>query len=103
MAPSLLGAHWDRQCEKCSYRFSFGTEFPPDEVGAVCCNCGDISEDFSATSRRHAGQRVLIDRLSLLFRPPRRWEVVAFRRHDGQLVVKRVVGLPAEQVASARR
>ncbi len=99
MAPSLLGAHWDRQCEKCGYQHSFGTEFPPDEVGVVCPNCGAICEDFASTAGYHRGQRVLIDRLSLSLRPPRRWEVVAFRRSDGQLAVKRVVGLPAEQVS----
>ena len=99
MAPSFLGAHWERLCESCGYRFSFGTEFPPDEVGVVCSNCGAISQDITATSRRRGGQRVLIDRLSLFFRAPRRWEVIAFRRHDGQRVVKRVVGLPTEKVA----
>jgi type IV secretory pathway protease TraF len=46
------------------------------------------------------GQRVLIDQLATLSRM-RRWEVIAF--HDpyvqGQITVKRLVGLPGEQLA----
>jgi signal peptidase I len=46
------------------------------------------------------GRRVLIDRVSLRVRSPRRWEVVVVRHgQDPQrLAVKRVVGLPGEHV-----
>ncbi len=98
MAPCLLGSHGYYECEHCGYRFAFGTEFPPDEVAIVCSNCGTIEKSFVAAARGCAGQRVLVDRLSLRWRTPRRWEVVAFRRHDGALVVKRVLGLPTEEV-----
>lgn len=44
------------------------------------------------------GDRVLTERVSYWFRRPRRWEVVTYRRQDGMLVMKRVVGLPGEQL-----
>ena len=47
------------------------------------------------------GDWVLTERLSLLLRGPRRWEVIAFRNNEGQQVMKRVVGLPGETVSLA--
>ena len=47
-----------------------------------------------------SGDRVLVDRLTLLRRPPHRFEIVAFQRpgdRDRELV-KRVVGLPGERI-----
>ncbi len=44
------------------------------------------------------GDRVLTERVSYWFRRPRRWEVITFRRQDGMLVMKRVVGLPGEKL-----
>jgi signal peptidase I len=45
-------------------------------------------------------ERLLVDRLILLWRPARRLEIVLFQPPGagGQLSVKRVVGLPGEQV-----
>ncbi len=42
---------------------------------------------------------VLSERLTLWFRPPRRWEVVRFRNVEGYAVAKRVVALPGERIA----
>lgn len=44
------------------------------------------------------GDRVLTELVSFRLRAPRRWEVVTFRRPDGTIVMKRVVGLPGETV-----
>ena len=41
---------------------------------------------------------MLIDRLAFRLRPPKRWEIVAFRRTDGKKTVKRLIGLPNEKV-----
>ncbi|MFM9965710.1 MAG: signal peptidase I [Planctomycetaceae bacterium] len=49
------------------------------------------------------GDRVLTELVTYRFRSPRRWEVVAFRRTDGTIVMKRVVGLPGEQVQMRRQ
>lgn len=42
---------------------------------------------------------VLTERISFAFRPPHRWELMAFRNRDGVQVMKRVIGLPHETVA----
>ena len=44
------------------------------------------------------GDRVVTELVSYRFRRPRRWEVVTFRRADGAIVMKRVVGLPGEKL-----
>jgi signal peptidase I len=46
-----------------------------------------------------AGEHVLVDRLTYRLRAPRRWELVVFDLPDGQLGLKRVVGLPGDRVA----
>lgn len=47
---------------------------------------------------RVGGDWVVSERISYLFRSPRRWEVVRFTDEDGYEVSKRVVGLPGEAV-----
>lgn len=44
------------------------------------------------------GDWILTERLTWLFRDPRRWEVATFRQ-NGMQVMKRVVGLPGERVS----
>lgn len=46
-----------------------------------------------------AGERLVVNRLDLLQEPLNRWQVVVVRSpSDGQLAVKRIVGLPGEQI-----
>lgn len=46
-----------------------------------------------------AGERLVISRLEWLQQPLERWQVVVLRSpSDGQLAVKRIVGLPGEQI-----
>lgn len=44
------------------------------------------------------GDRVVTEKVSLLFRRPRRWEVITFITPEGEKRMKRVVGLPGEAV-----
>ncbi len=44
------------------------------------------------------GDWVLTERVSYWFRQPRRWEVVRLSQRDGTIAMKRVVGLPGENV-----
>ncbi len=46
------------------------------------------------------GDRVLIDRSTFRYRPPRRWEIAAFQRagEAEKILIKRIVGLPGESV-----
>jgi signal peptidase I len=45
------------------------------------------------------GDWILTEKVSYWFRAPRRWEIVTFRNPDGMQVMKRVAGLPGENVA----
>jgi signal peptidase I len=47
----------------------------------------------------HDGDWVLTEKITYLFRKPRRWDVVAFVNDEGLQVMKRVVGLPGESVS----
>ena len=66
---------------------------------AVCPNCGYAANSLESWPDR-GGDYVLMDRAAFSIRPPRRWEIVAFRRWSqaDQIVVKRVVGLPGEAI-----
>ena len=45
------------------------------------------------------GDRILTEKVSYWFRRPRRWEVMMFRTDAGEQRMKRVVGLPGEEVS----
>jgi len=49
----------------------------------------------------HSGERLVVERVTYLFRPPRRGEVIVFRYplNPRDFFVKRVVGLPGDRVA----
>jgi signal peptidase I len=99
MAETLLGVHRDLVCEDCGFRFACGSDFPPLTGGSVCPNCGHRGADLAGEPDVE-GDRVLIDKSTFRVRPPRPWEVVAFR-HPGRaslICVKRVVGLPGETI-----
>ena len=99
MAETLLGVHRNVVCADCGYLFPCDAEVRPVAPRAVCPNCGYAANDLESLPDV-AGERVLIDRAAFHLHPPRRWEVVAFRRaHQAdEIVVKRVVGLPGESV-----
>lgn len=44
------------------------------------------------------GDVVLMNRLIYDFQDPNRFDIVVFRRDDGKMIVKRVIGLPGEKV-----
>jgi signal peptidase I len=48
------------------------------------------------------GDLVLTERPSYWFRQPRRWEIITFHKSDGTQIMKRVIGLPGEQVQMLR-
>ncbi len=102
MAPTLLGSHVDLICPKCRAAFACDARALGEEESVDCPNC---AARFVPDHRPRvlAGDRVLIDRSAFQFRQPRRWEVVAFDRlEQGEgRVVKRVVGLPNENIRIA--
>jgi signal peptidase I len=98
MAGALLGRHRDVACADCGCTFACGTETLPVSPRAVCPNCGYAADQPDSALPDVPGERVLIDRAAFSLRPPRRWEIVAFRRAGpaDAILVKRVVGLPGE-------
>jgi signal peptidase I len=100
MAETLLGPHYELVCPDCGFPLVCEAGGVSAGYQTVCPNCG-----YPLSSREAppeiAGDRVLIDRTALVFGPPQRWQVVAFVRPGsmGEMVVKRVVGLPGETIA----
>ncbi|MCH8829027.1 MAG: signal peptidase I [Planctomycetes bacterium] len=66
---------------------------------AVCPNCGRHSIDISALPLNQ-GDQLLVHKNAYEFNSPRRWEVIVFRNpaRPTQAYVKRVAGLPGEEV-----
>ncbi|HID77607.1 MAG TPA: hypothetical protein EYP56_16625 [Planctomycetaceae bacterium] len=99
MAPTLLGPHRWSQCDHCGIGFACATDggLRRDEV--TCPNCG-LRTAIGEDDHDGSGDCVLISRSIFRIRPPRRWELIAFRHPErpSLLAIKRVVGLPGETV-----
>ena len=115
MAPALYGYHKRVVCPLCGNVFARGVAFDSSTSSAdeedeqklstrshshvSCPNCGAQPIDVSGVPRNH-GDQLLVLKHAYEFVPPQRWEVVVFRNpaHATQAFVKRVVGLPGEDV-----
>ncbi len=99
MAGTLLGPHHVFTCQTCGHHFPVSAERMRTDRMAVCPLCRQTTGPTDETNLS-SGQHLLIDRTAFQFRRPRRWEVVVFRcpERAADLCVKRVVGLPGEQV-----
>ncbi len=94
MAMGLLGRHIEIPCDDCGREFACGLEYPPEDNGAVCPNCGYAANRINP-SRTVAGRRVMVDRLRFLWSDPQPWQLVAFRSPDKSkpLSVKRLLAV----------
>ncbi|MCC6417953.1 MAG: hypothetical protein IT429_06845 [Gemmataceae bacterium] len=106
MAPALTGHHRERDCPRCGFPVVVGRHLRDRGDGtaarrwyrsAFCPNCGQGQLDMHRAPAMR-GDRLLVNRHVFAFRRPRRWEVVVFRLF-GIVFVKRVIGLPGEEVA----
>jgi len=99
MAPALLGAHYDVKCRQCGFRFACDADPAPPSGRVVCPNCG-FCDNPLASATLCGGDRVLLDRSAWRWRRPQRWEMAAFAhpQQPGMLCVKRIVGLPGEEI-----
>ena len=116
MAPTLMGRHKDFYCPECSFRYaiSASNEFDATqnrkEAKAVfdgtCPQCRytayigpDNPQNKNYPSFR--GDNILVNKYTLDFRRPNRWDVTVFRYPgDPQTsYIKRVVGLENETIA----
>ena len=113
MAPCLLGFHKRVECPKCRQLFAFGVAYDtdsPDDADelnrsrsrAVCPNCGQTGIDLTQVPRNH-GDQLLVNKQAYQYQAPQRWEVIVFRNpaKATEAYVKRVVGLPGEQLQLA--
>lgn len=116
MAPTLLGYHRHLECPACHFEFNRGAAFDKSEgtvqiasadlepfpdvyAETICPNCS-LSEINARVAPRNEGDQLLVQKLAYQFRDPLRWEVVVFENPNDadQAYVKRVVGLPGENV-----
>lgn len=99
MAPSLLGTHATRLCPAC------GADYAYQPIGRenFCPNC-HYSEILPAERvLPKDGDRILVHKWPYLLGPwfgPNRWDVIVFRdpEDSGTTFIKRLVGLPGEQI-----
>lgn len=100
MAPTLQGPRECYRCAVCRREFAIGVD-QLAAVDAICPDCGNWSKVERLGPA--PGDRILVDRTAFLWQPPQRWEIAVFRSpvDEGELCVKRIVGLPGEVVAIA--
>lgn len=102
MAPALLGQHRRCTCPCCGFEFAVGRH--PGDHGdcagcyrkAACPNCGEHPPHVSELPEA-SGDQVLVDKTAYLLQPPRRWQIVVLRLF-GSFIIKRVIGLPMEEL-----
>ncbi len=99
MAPNLVGPHVQAECDRCLQSVRIGDDQIP-QGGILSCPYCDGGRIALVGKSLHRGSALWIDRATYGWRNPRRWEVIVFHApaQDGQLCVKRVVGLPGERV-----
>ena len=116
MAPTLMGAHKDINCEQCGTRFQCGASLERKEriteravVATICPNCRFVNPLDLANDSNDAtfnGDRILVSKFSYALATPDRWDVIVFKYpgNPKQNYIKRLVGLPQrDDHAPARR
>jgi hypothetical protein len=99
MAPHLYGAHTQLACADCGFQASLLLDSSLKNL--LCPNCG--ASNSSARLRKQPAPLMVVEELQ---EQPRRWEIVAFnapysRQDSPRLTVKRIVGLPGEELKIA--
>jgi signal peptidase I len=108
MAPTLMGAHKDLDCQRCQTRFQVGasrersgTETNLVVVAGICPNCRyanslDLKDDSDHATFN--GDRILVSKFTYALSDPERWDVIVFKYpgNPKQNYIKRLVGLPNE-------
>lgn len=106
MAPSLKGEHFNQPCLDCRFPLHVAVDLLSNPQLLTCPNCG-YRETRLDGNKRQPGERVWIDHWEKWFNRLERWDTVAFHHsfdqesdsRRRQLAVKRVIGLPGEQIA----
>ncbi|MCY3006987.1 MAG: signal peptidase I [Planctomycetota bacterium] len=111
MAPTLMGAHKDVQCEHCGYQYQSGAseEFDSStgarkEVAVVeticplCRNRETMDTEKNSNHVTFSGDRILVSKMTYALSDPKRWQVIVFKFIEQAKLnyIKRCVGLPGE-------
>lgn len=99
MAPTLLGEHWEFNCQDCQFpnRFDLPASPRASEL-VVCSNCG-FQQSFQKNQSRQPAQKVAVQPANSFHR----WDLIAFRIPGRQqLGIKRIAGLPRETIEIRR-
>ena len=99
MVPALSGSFVQPRCPACEHLFAVGTEFAERATAVRCPHCSHATVSLEGLTI-HRGDRLWIDRAAFSRQSPRRWDLVVVRNPENvaELSVKRIVGLPGEQV-----
>ena len=85
MAPSLLGQHFEVDCEQCGYRFTADHANESDAEGrstrplTVHCPMCRFPQGLPNRTASRSGDRLLVQKYLYNLVEPRRWDVVVFR------------------------
>lgn len=93
MEPKLAGTHLVASCSQCGQKHRIAAEFYSPERPVQCPHCGRPSE---VSTERLFGDILSLQSPDTLV--PKRFSLLAFRA-GGKLAVKRIWGLPGEEVA----
>jgi hypothetical protein len=94
MSPTLWGPHRLARCGRCGWSHRVHLQPRLSALRLRCFRCG--SRRLEVGNEVFPGDRVRLDRDAFEHRAPRRGELVAVRRDDGSLQVKRLLGLPGD-------
>ena len=112
MAPTLMGAHKDVQCEECGCQYQCGAsnEFTDTGarkkttvVGTTCplCRKPQVSNAYAnSNDATFSGDRILVSKLAYVWAQPRRWDVIVFKFIEAARLnyIKRCIGRPNETI-----
>jgi len=104
MAATVHGNNRQAPCPRCGFPLCVGSPTNEDrmnpQIDAWCPNCGKKPIDLTTMCEEIPGDRLLVDKSIFAHRNPRRWEVAVFRCpvDDTKPYVKRVIGLPGEEI-----
>jgi len=112
MAPTLMGAHKDVQCEECGCQYQCGASNEFTDVGArkktmvigtTCplCRKPQVANPFANSNEAtFSGDRILVSKLAYAWSQPRRWDVIVFKFIEEARLnyIKRCIGRPNETI-----
>jgi signal peptidase I len=98
MAETLKGAHWHLRCLRCGKPYDFGGDSDA-LVSPACPGCGMV-QPAAAVGVLANGDRIFVNKCIYQFSEPKRWDVVVFKNppNPQENYIKRLIGLPGEQV-----